>query len=72
MKQDLIEFNVKCIVNVKFDKYDKRAMNNKAKRTIRRWLKELLEDRHISMYIEFDETGAAIEARTQKIKVKVK
>jgi hypothetical protein len=43
-KSDKIEFNVKCVVTVKFNKYKTRAMNNKAKSQIKQHIKETLQN----------------------------
>lgn len=60
-------------VEVEWEDFKTKALNEKAKRDVKNYLLETLnsEASFISMYVEKDESGAAIESCSKQTKIKV-
>ena len=69
-----MKFIVKCEIEVEFDDFSTRRLNQRAQTEATRWIRETLgnEASFIPVYVEFDETGAHIESCSKKTKIKVR
>lgn len=72
-KSEIIKVKIKAEIEVPFYAYDTKRLNEKAKREIKRWIKETLNNQlsYIPLWVEKDEYGTAIEDCAKKSKIKV-
>ncbi len=65
-----IKSKCKIEVEVQFEAYQTKALNKKAHQAIKKYLKDLIKDQSfISVYIDQDEDGSAIESCFEITKV---
>lgn len=69
---DKIEVNIKCVVTVKFHKYNTKAMNDKAKRQIKQHIKDTLQNECSFIDIAVERFGDGYFGDcTEKAKIRV-
>lgn len=61
-------------IKVPYNSYSNKELNKKARSEIKRWIKETVEDElsFITMYVEKDPTGGAIEDCSKKTTIKIR
>lgn len=60
-----------CEIEVSFVEYKTKALNDKAERHIRRWIKDTVREiSFIPIYAETDKNGSAIEDCTRLAKIR--
>ena len=65
---------VKCTIEIPFESYDKKKLNEKAVRSIKRWIRQTINEElsYIPLFIEKDDHGAFIEDTTGQTKTTIK
>lgn len=63
-------FKIQIELEIPFEKYESKAKNRQAKSQIKKWIKDVLKEYHIPLYIDKEVTGSFIEDSTEQIKVK--